>query len=143
MKHSACRDAHSATTWPEMLTTTWAGTIATSRRRSSSSPRPSRRALGPFANGLGNFVDFIAMRDGECAAAFQTAKETLTPIVSLGENQRQVLNAQKLFPVRRKLMEHPEARPLVVHTSNKNVWEAWRALNTKLGPSTTRRPRAR
>ena len=31
-------------------------------------------------------------------------------------------------------MEHPEARPLVVHTSNKNVREAWRALSAKFDP---------
>ena len=97
-------------------------------------PTASTKRSGPFRELADDFVDFIAMRDEELAEALQAVKDNLTPIVFLGENLRQVLQAQKLFRVRRKLMVHSEARPFVVHTSNKNVWEAWRALNAKLGP---------
>ena len=32
------------------------------------------------------------------------------------------------------LIENSDARALVVHAADKNVWEAWRALNAKFAP---------
>ena len=58
----------------------------------------------------------------------------MTPVVSLGENQREMIKAQKLFRVLYKLMVHLEARLLVIHESYKDVWKAWRALDAKRDP---------
>ena len=62
--------------------------------------------------------------------------------MSLGNNPHQIGKAKKLYRVVHKLIEHANARALVVHAADKNVWEAWRALNAKFDPRTTRRPPA-
>ena len=71
------------------------------------------------------------MRDEELASALQVAKDTLTPIQSLGVSPPQVKNAKRLYRMLRKLIEYMEARLLDVHAISRNAWEAWRAMNAK------------
>ena len=58
-------------------------------------PKAFTKSSGLFHQWAEDFVDFIAMRDEELATALQIAMETLTPIVSSGENQRQAAKATK------------------------------------------------
>ena len=97
-------------------------------------PAPFTKSTGSWREWAEDFVDLIAMRDDELAEALNTAKESRVPVISFGDTQRQVNKAKKLYRVIRKLVEHPDARALVVHEADKNVFEAWRAINAKFDP---------
>ena len=93
---------------------------------------PCTKRSGPWRGWAEDFVDFIIMRDDELAEALNTSKEARTPIVSLCDSPRQFGKAKKLYRVVRKLIEHSDARALVVHAADKNIWEVLRALSAKL-----------
>ena len=96
---------------------------------------PSSFASGSvFREWKEEFEDFIAGRDPELAEKLERTEKAVEPIMSLGMNPKEVEVSKKLYRIFRKLIVEPEARSIVVHTPDKNPFEAWRLLTNKFNP---------
>ena len=85
------------------------------------------------------FIDFVAERPGvgeSLAAGLEQARIRTIPYESLGDTGEQVAAAKALFRLLKKLIKHPQAKALLVHAPNKNVWEGWRLISQRFDPAT-------
>ena len=97
-------------------------------------PAPFNKSSGSFRDWAEEFVDFIAMRDENLAAALDNARDSKSPVLRLGDNDKEIAQAKRMYRIVKKLMEHPDAIPIIKHVPGKNVWEAWRTLHSKFDP---------
>lgn len=81
-----------------------------------------------------DFLVFVDSRDTEPADNLRKAQDQTTPILSLGVNPDMIERGKNLYRVLKKIVLHPEARALVVHVPDKNVWEAWRQIHGRFDP---------
>ena len=54
--------------------------------------------------------------------------------MGVGDNEKAVDRAQKLYRIIRKMATHPEAKSIVTHVQHKNPREAWRLLVALFDP---------
>ena len=97
-------------------------------------PEPFTKSSGAFRDWSEEFVDFIAMRDENLAAALDNTRNSKSPVLRLGDNDKEIAQAKRMYRIVKKLMEHPDAIPVIKHVPGKNVWEAWRTLHSKFDP---------
>ena len=83
-------------------------------------PSPLKQKMH-FRERAEEFTDFVGTADETVSNALDRARDSPTPFMSLGNTPEQIAGA-RLFPIVRKLMEHPAGRTLVVHAPNKCIW---------------------
>ena len=81
-----------------------------------------------------DFLDLVDSRKPDWADLLRTARDTVTPIIDLGHTPEIVENGKSLYRVLKRLILHPEARPLIVHVADRNVWEGFRQLHARFDP---------
>ena len=69
------------------------------------------------------FMDFVRSRDSRLADLLDGSARWETPITVHGDDEPK---ARVLYRVLKKLVTHAEAKQLVVHATDGNVFEAWR-----------------
>ena len=77
------------------------------------------------------FMDFVKSRDSRLAELLDGSARWETPITNHGDDEKK---SRVLYRVLKKLVTHAEAKQLVVHATDGNVFEAWRQLHARYDP---------
>ena len=94
----------------------------------------------PFAKGdifrewSDDFLDFVDSRKPIWGDLLRQARDQAAPIYSKGDTPDVVGAGQKIYRVLKQIILHPEARPLIIHVADKNVWEGFRQLHARFDP---------
>ena len=103
-------------------------------------PSPFNKSSGSFRDWAEEFVDFIAMRDENLAAALDNARDSKSPVLRLGDNDKEIAQAKRMYRIVKKLMEHPDAIPIIKHVPSRTSGRRG-APSTRSSTRRTTRPR--